>query len=278
MKPLSVGNVISAGLRIYKDHFKVYYSLAFTAYLWLIVPIYGWAKFLMINGLISRLAYGEVAEKPEQINDARRHVKPRMWGFLGNAIVASLIGIIGFIVILLVFGLIGFILSSLGFDSLFLQIGFSLIIGIAVILAFIFGLTWLVSRLMLSEIPLAIENNVTAIKSIGRGWELTAGFVFKLQLIVFLAFLLSLPISIIINILAVAIQGLLTYLAQSAPDIFPIVSLLLALLQIAVAFASGALFIPFWQSIKAVIYYDLRVRKEGLGLELQSEGDFFAEQ
>jgi hypothetical protein len=26
---------------------------------------------------------------------------------------------------------------------------------------------------------------------------------------------------------------------------------------------------PFWQSIKAVIYYDLRSRREGLGLQLR---------
>jgi hypothetical protein len=35
----------------------------------------------------------------------------------------------------------------------------------------------------------------------------------------------------------------------------------------------GALLIPFWQSIKAVIYYDLLTRKEGLGLELRETTD-----
>jgi hypothetical protein len=30
-----------------------------------------------------------------------------------------------------------------------------------------------------------------------------------------------------------------------------------------------ALIIPFWQSIKAVIYYDLRVRREGMGIDLR---------
>lgn len=33
MKPLGVGNVVSAGLRIYRDNFKKYYRLAFIAYL-----------------------------------------------------------------------------------------------------------------------------------------------------------------------------------------------------------------------------------------------------
>ncbi len=27
--------------------------------------------------------------------------------------------------------------------------------------------------------------------------------------------------------------------------------------------------LPFWQTIKAVIYYDLRTRREGMGLELR---------
>lgn len=274
MKPLSVGNVISAGLRIYRDHFKTYYSQAFIAYLWVLIPIYGWAKFLMINGLIARLVYGEVAEKPETVREARRRVKPRMWGFLGNAILVGLLSFLGIILILAIFVLVSFLLSSLGIQNISLQIGLGFIIGIISILALVFGITWLVSRFMLSELPLAIENNMTATKSIGRGWELTKGFVLKLQVVVFLAFLISLPISIVINILSFVGQFLITYLTNNVPDLLPILSLLLVIFQILISFASGALFIPFWQSIKAVIYYDLLVRKEGLGLELETDSDF----
>ena len=39
MKPLSVGNVVSAGLRIYRDNFKKYFWLAFVGYLWFYIPI-----------------------------------------------------------------------------------------------------------------------------------------------------------------------------------------------------------------------------------------------
>jgi hypothetical protein len=38
---------------------------------------------------------------------------------------------------------------------------------------------------------------------------------------------------------------------------------------------TGALFAPFWQSIKAVIYYDLLSRKEGLGIELRDSNNNF---
>jgi len=35
------------------------------------------------------------------------------------------------------------------------------------------------------------------------------------------------------------------------------------------SFASGALVTPFWQAMKAIIYYDLRSRKEGLDLQMR---------
>ena len=89
--PLSVGNVVSASLRIYRDHFKSYFGLALVTYLWLLIPIYGWAKYSAISALISRLAFGEVSEKPETVSDAYREVNPGMWSFLWAGILTSLI-------------------------------------------------------------------------------------------------------------------------------------------------------------------------------------------
>jgi len=108
MKPLSVGNVVSAGLRIYRDNFKKYYRLAFISSLWAWIPIYGTAKFYAYQGLISRLAYGEIIEQPETVRDANRHVKGRMWSFLGAAILVwlrfLLAYILGLLAIILVVG------------------------------------------------------------------------------------------------------------------------------------------------------------------------------
>jgi uncharacterized membrane protein (DUF485 family) len=41
------------------------------------------------------------------------------------------------------------------------------------------------------------------------------------------------------------------------------------LLILLLSFGSGALVTPFWQAMKAIIYYDLRSRKEGLGLQMR---------
>jgi hypothetical protein len=42
---------------------------------------------------------------------------------------------------------------------------------------------------------------------------------------------------------------------------------LYALIIIGLGLLSGALLVPFWQAVKAVIYYDLRIRQEGLGMQ-----------
>ena len=264
MKPLSVGNVVSAGLRIYRDNFKKYFKLAFFGYLWIFVPIYGWAKFSAMMGLIARLAFKEVAEKPEAIKDAQRHIKPRMWDFFVAGILVSLIFSGAVIPYFIVLGIIAALIGTIAQGSSALSIILILVI-IAAILFFIFGLIWLISRLFLVELPLAVEENITSVNTISRSWQLTKGSVGRIQLVVFLAFLISLPIGIAVQIFSFILQLMIGAGLENAPGFAGIGVLLYLVLLV----ASGALMIPFWQAIKAVIYYDLRLRREGMGIDLR---------
>ena len=260
--PLSVGNVVSASLRIYRDHFKSYFGLALVASLWLFLPIYGWAKYSAILGLISRLAFGEVREKPETVSDARREVNPRMWSFFGAGILTVLI----YFGVSLVGGIAMGILAAVAGAILGQNY---LIIGSLVVVAFIAFLIIfirLISRLLIVELPLAIENNIGASSAIGRSRELTKGSVGRLQWIVFVAILVSLPITIVVQILTASVESVLRAVLGAESGIFFLVYFLLILL---LSFASGALVTPFWQAMKAIIYYDLRSRKEGLGLQMR---------
>ena len=260
--PLSVGNVVSASLRIYRDHFKSYFGLAFVANLWLLVPIYGWAKYSAISALISRLAFGEVREKPETVSDAYREVNPQMWSFFWAGILTSLI----FVGVCLVGG-IAMAIVAVGAVAIFAQN--SLIIGalvIVAVIAFLIIYIRIISRLLIVELPLAIENNIDASSAISRSWELTKGSVGRIQWIVFVAFLISLPIYIVSNLLRGFLQNLLTTLLGAQSSLFSLVYIILSLGQ---TICFGALLTPFWQVIKAIIYYDLRSRKEGLGLQIR---------
>lgn len=268
--PLSVGNVVNAGLRLYRDRFKVYYSLAFQAYFWLLIPIYGWAKFAAIQGLIARLAFSEITERPETLQEARRYVKPRLWSFFLAGFLVFLIFFLAYLAVIVVAFLIFLPLGTLSRQNQSL-IPVIILLGIIFFLFIIFSFIWLYSRLSIVELPIAIESQSNPSSAISRSWVLTKGFVVRLQLIFFVAYLLTIPLSILVQILSSIVQLTLTALLPQDSPIFILFNLLFSLL---IGFGSGALLIPFWQAIKAVIYYDLRSRKEGLDLELADTGNW----
>ncbi|BFM40067.1 hypothetical protein [Synechocystis sp. LKSZ1] len=260
---LSVGDIVTGGLRIYRDHFKNYFGEAFRAYLWVFVPVYGWAKFLAIQGLLGRLAFQEAQEQPESILEARRQVMPKLWYFLVASIAMGLflmLALLGFVIVGILVGVIaGLLFSGLGGGNF--VISALLVLGVMVfVIAFFFGYIWLYSRLSLTEICLAIEPNLKPMEAIQRSWQLTKGYVFSLQLVFFIAVLITIPISIVSNL-----GTLVTAIIGEGEEFASLIDLPLTLLF-------GALLIPFWQAVKAVAYFDLRVRKEGLNLSLEMPG------
>ncbi len=263
--PLSVGNVVSASLRLYRDRFKLYYRLAFIGYLWVLIPIYGWAKFSAMTGLLSRLAFSELIERPETVNEARSHVMPRMWSFLGAGILVALILFGASMGAAIAFGILAVVFGVILGQSTSSVIVLVLLGAIAAI-AFIVGYLWLTCRLLIVELPLAMEDNVDATSAIGRSWKLTEGFVSRIVLIFTVGFLISLPISIAVQIVSLIVQGVLAALFTKGSGIF---FLLYYVLILGLSFASGSLLIPFWQAVKTVLYYDLLNRREGLGLQVR---------
>jgi hypothetical protein len=136
------------------------------------------------------------------------------------------------------------------------------VLGVAAFIAIL----WLLTRFYLVDVPLAVEDNVDATSTIGRSWELTQGYVWRILLISFVAFLITIPIQIFVQILSTIVQLILMPLMQQGSSL---AAILMVLLILALSFLSGAVIVPFWQTIKAVIYYDLRSRREGLGLKLR---------
>ncbi|OKH16672.1 DUF975 domain-containing protein [Fischerella major NIES-592] len=269
IEPLSLGNVITAGIRIYRSHLKDYFLLALKAYVWLLVPIYGWAKFYALSALISRLTFAELVNQPESISSGQRFVNSRIWQFLINILLMLLVGmgiLIGVVIVFAIFGVLSAVLVG-GLNQQ-ANIGVYLMLGL---LAFVVGILalvavlWISTRFYLVEVPLAIEDNVDGTSTIARSWELTKGYVWRIILISFVAFLITLPIQIVVQIVSTIVQLIFTPLLEQNSGF----GLLFAVIILALSFASGAVVLPFWQAIKAVIYYDLRSRKEGLGLKLR---------
>ncbi|MEM8505909.1 MAG: hypothetical protein AAF716_22495 [Cyanobacteria bacterium P01_D01_bin.1] len=264
--PLSPGNVVSAAIRLYRDRFKTYFGLSARAFLWLIVPVYGWAKYGMHTGLMARLAYQELVNQPETPGQAYQQLQPKMWSFLIVGIlfilifIAVYIGLViaSFVIGFVVVGVVGGLLSTI-FGPAGVVVG-SILSGILIFILFFFSVLWMATRLFLVEVPLAMEQSVDAGESIGRSWSLTKRSIGRIQLVVLATYLVTLPLLFVTNFLPqiIALQLEPGSAAASA------VSLVIFIVSI----AANILILPFWQAAKGVLYYDLRSRREGLDLTL----------
>ncbi|MBN3869221.1 hypothetical protein [Nostoc sp. JL33] len=263
IQPLSIGNVVSAAVQLYRSHLKSYLKLALIAHLWIIVPIYGWAKYAAISGLISRLAFRELIYQPESVQTASSHINPRLWSFLR---VGFQVGI-SMLLIYLGLAIAAGVLATLLAVALGRIFGGSTGVIVTTTLVIIFTvvvlleLTRFYSRWVVAEVPLAVEENVNGGESVARSWELTKASVLRIQGVVLVAFFVTLPLVFVLNYIP---QLFLLKLEQGS-----IIYGIVYFISWIGSLVGGAFVMPFWQALKAVLYFDLRSRREGLGLQLR---------
>jgi hypothetical protein len=308
-QPLSAGNIVSAAVKIYRSRLSQFLGVAFTATLWMLPPVLaaliilfimgiafsptsgsgsplglfsivlwlGWivlacfcsAKNLMNTALISRLAYGELTSQPESVQDGRGQLNSKHWKFFRISLYASLFL---FCVNLglnlasgIVQGITGTILSNSPISGFI-----ALILALAVIIA---GY-WVQASLFISEVPLAVEGNLSSIDSIRRGWNLSQGSAGQIILAIIIATLITLPLVIL-----AFIPFILTLIANasflaSTPETFSPATAIAIFISLAISFLLslflGIFIVPFWQSMKALIYFNLRGWREGADLKLRT--------
>ncbi|AFY74217.1 hypothetical protein Syn7502_02209 [Synechococcus sp. PCC 7502] len=258
---LTIGNVVNASIRLYSSNFWRYLRLSIFAHLWLLIPIYGWARCFAESALVCRLCFGELTGQPESNSEARNQVNKKFWSFI---ILAIAIGIRIFLV-------------YLGFYFLFFAIAFtalSLLSKSGVIAAILIGLftlgmfiltiivvVGLISRWFVAELPLAVETGFKVGTSMQRSWQLTKASIGRIQGIILVAFLVTIPIQ--------SVTGVVPQIALISFDPSSSAYWVVYAISLIFSLGGGALVMPFWQAIKAVIFFDLRNRREGLDLQLR---------
>lgn len=312
IQPLSVGDVVTTGFRLYGAQAKPFLLISLFATLWILLPIvvafaiaiffvvaqdyyaflgllvpawfvlllYCSAKYLANSALISRLSFKDLINQPESLPDARRYTRSRLWSFL----------LVAFAVTLIFFGIVFafyFAIAALGIGAVLALGGFANLgtgninPGLAIILVLLFILIliaailffcWLSARLSAVELPLAVEPETTALQSISRFWELTKGNAWRVLLILFITFCITLPIQLIAQFLTSAAQLIVAAVVPQESASAVALQVLTLLLVYMISFALGIVILPLWQTIKAAIYFDLRNRREGFGLELRDRG------
>jgi hypothetical protein len=305
---LSIGNVVTTGTTLYKSNFKRYLQVSLRATAWVVaivaasiglavlgvllygitkswllsIPlVLGWvvltlyfsAKYSTDRAVICRLAYQELADAPETVNEATRNLLPRMWGFLRLSwlvsLYLSLVGLVSYIGLIIVGSiLVGLLMYALKLSVT--NIGVSIGIGLVVIVGVLLWFALLVryyAYWFVAELPMAIESTTSASFSISRSRQLSAIAANKVAAIIAVAFLVTLPINLLGNI--PSFIGQIMTSSQSGPLANPSTQALGSLLMSS-GFILGLLaelfVMPFWQAIKAIVYYDLRNRREGRDL------------
>lgn len=288
IEPLNIGNTINTAFRLYRDRFQTYVFFAVRACLWSLLPlvlqlilsqllyqtitpeqgsdiglrlflfpiqIFSAAKYLFNNAVISRLAFQDIIYQPETAGQAEKKVKPKMWRLWWMQV---LIGLLGAAIILP-------ITLSLVLVSFIPILGVLLILPASFCLAFFF--LWLSARIYIAELPLVIEDNLGSWQAIKRGWHLTKNSAWRIVGVIFIASLLIIPV----YILSVALASI-PFWFNSSEDWQTLAENPLFFRQMAMFLTTiflllSTLLVPFWQSLKSVIYNHLLDQKKNDGGE-----------
>ncbi|MEC4803732.1 MAG: hypothetical protein SAJ12_00290 [Jaaginema sp. PMC 1079.18] len=246
--------------------------------IWLFLAIYCCAKSWLNSSLISRLSFQELINRPESVKQARKAIASRLWMFFLSGFLVGVIYVIVYILDAIALGIvtigcafiIGGIFNSIlpganAFIGLVTTILF-FFVYVAAFVAFFYILGWYYARLFLIEVPLAVGRKADAFQALAMSWKFTKNNIrFTLE-IVSITCLVNFPLWAIVQIFSRLLQLLLIGSVDATNDVAVGTTYLLSL---ALGILGNVILLPFWQAVKAVTYYDLCCRQEGLGLALR---------
>ena len=237
----------------------------------IVFAFYCTAQSLGYLSAISRLCYQSISGVDESEQAAVRFTRSRKFPLLWSLLLQGLIFLAAYIAVFVVMTIyIAIAAVALGAASAngspgavsYFLIG---LVGALLLLAAICLLVWVLTRLMLTQMPLAIETQSGITQAISRSWQVTQKNVGRCLLVVILAFLIMLPISILAYLVGVIITNILFGAAAAAPGDSPasVVAFTLAtLVSTLIGIAGSVVTTPLWQSIVGALYFDLRSRHE----------------
>ena len=211
---------------------------------------------------VSRTILGRKAS----LSDVWQRTRPRVWALIGQTLLIQLIiTVVTVVFIAIGFGigwaLLGNIIAS-GADE---DSAGVIILGVLLILALIvvFGLSIfaLMCKLCLAPAALVLEN-IGVLEGISRSWALTRGYFWRIVGIRLLSFLIVLFATQMASYgVSFITQGLLLAAPDATIALLVLSTMLNSLIQAAI--------LPFDSAVVALMYTDLRMRSEGLDVELR---------
>lgn len=206
---------------------------------------------------VSRSVLGRVATPGE----VWERTRGRVWALIGQSLLISLITGLVAVVLIGAAVLLAVVIISSASDSsttaVVLAVLAAIILGLGAVVAALF----LGVRLSLSSAALILEN-VGVLDGIRRSWRLTRGSFWRVLGILVLAGLIQAVVTGLLGGIASMVSTVITATAPSQVALATAVTTFIATVL-------SALILPFTASVTALTYIDLRMRHEGLDVELR---------
>ncbi len=298
---LSIGNVVTTSITLYKSNFKRYFQVSLRATGWVLaillamviagivgaglyaitnsplvaIPVViGWlvgtlyfsARYATDRAVICRLAYQELIDEPETVDAATKKLLPRIWGFLGLSLLISL-----YISLIALVAYVALIVAVLIITAIIIY-GLKLTVenpfAIIIITLSVIGAILLLLGILIRYYAYWFVAELPL--AVEQNRSANASIARSKQLIstavgrVILIVTIAFLMMIPINTLGSG-PGLVGQVMVSASTDVATQAIGGALILggVILNLISELFIMPFWQIIKSIVYYDLRNRREG---------------
>lgn len=226
---------------------------------------------VLLSGLIvvavSRSVLGRVASSKEVWERTKSKFLPLIGLNIITSIISGLMMIIGIVVF---FVLLASAASTAKTDREFLQdLGVSLV-GLLILMVISALVSSYLSIKFSVASPAMVLENLGVFAAIGRSWSLTRGNFWRLFGINILTAIITFMVAGIFVGIADALGAIFIVVGSSSPeDVIASLNTTYILIMVMSTIAQ-LLILPFTSSVNALLYIDLRMRKEGLDVELRN--------
>ena len=273
-RDFTVGNTVTIGIAIYKQNWRQYLKLSFVAHLWLLIPVYGWARYFAIAAWISRLSLQEL-DNELVYSDRQQYFSIRslcIFSFTAMFAIFEpiVIGYLSFTILGVIMIVFGEVVFSWIFSFSLIEIlenylsnqkdpkyFFYELLGL-VLLFLIF--LWFYTRLFVTDLIFTDRSNSKLFDLICRSYSITKNNKLKTYITICLSCFLTLPVWIIGYLIALIIAWFI--LAISSSNLLEALTPWLSFCLVVTLVCAHGIVLPFWQSIKAVVFYHLSQRSK----------------
>lgn len=226
---------------------------------------------VLLSGLIvvavSRSVLGRVASSKEVWERTKSKFLPLIGLNIITSIISGLMMIIGIAVF---FALLAGVASTAKTDREFLQDLSIVLVGLFILMVISALVSSYLSIKFSVASPAMVLENLGVFAAIGRSWSLTRGNFWRLFGINILTAIITSIVAGIFGGIAGALGAIFVVVGSSSPEDVIASLNTTYILTMVMSTIAQLLILPFTSSVNALLYIDLRMRKEGLDVELRN--------